>query len=65
MKNLYYEEIESKFELDVCIKKISQIENNLEMAYRDENDRLVKKYFSELENLYEKYRNLKKSGMIA
>jgi hypothetical protein len=46
-------------ELGICFERISQLENELEKAYRDDNGKLIRKYFSELENLYQEYRNLK------
>lgn len=64
MENIYFRNNRCKVDFERCIRKINQLENELDRAYRDENNMLVRKYFSELENLYDEYRYFKLRQLV-
>lgn len=48
-------------EIKVCLDKMHGLEHELEKAYAEENDILVKKYTEELDGLNERYFELRKT----
>ncbi|WP_319370967.1 hypothetical protein [uncultured Ilyobacter sp.] len=49
-----------KAKLEDCRKKMDQLEKDLEKAYAEENDILIKKYTKELEQLTSMFETFKK-----
>lgn len=48
-------------EIKVCLDKMHNLEHDLEKAYAEENDILVKKYTGELDILNNRYLELRKT----